>query len=441
MKKLLTILSLMLVAGLTAIGQTKSGIQFTEYQLDNGLHVIFHQDNSTPNVVVSLMYHVGAKNEDPSRTGFAHFFEHLMFEGSKNIPRGEYMKIVEAAGGSLNANTTQDRTYYYELMPSNQLELALWMESERMLHANVDTTGVNTQKGVVIEERKQSYENRPYGTFMEELGKRAFTVHPYQWQTIGYPEHIRNSNFEDIYTFYKTYYVPNNAVLIVAGDFDEKQAKEWIEKYFADIPRGTLPINRPTLVEPAQKGEIRDVVYDNIQLPAVFMGYHTPASGTKDAYALEILTSILSGGSSSRFKVNIDDKKLAMESVMFFFDTEHPGLAYVLGIANAGGTADEVEAAINAEIEKVRVELVSENEFKKAIAQKEFEVVSNLGSIENVAYELANGFTYFKDANRINRTLSFYSELTREDLLQVAKKYLSKDNRVVLHYLPKAEQK
>ncbi len=234
MKKTFIFFALLLAVVFTANGQTAK-IKLTEYDLPNGLHVIMHQDHATPNVVASIMYHVGAKNEDPTLTGFAHLFEHLMFEGSKHIARGDYFKVVQAAGGSLNANTTQDRTYYYELMPSNQLELALWMEAERMLHANIDTIGVNTQKGVVIEEKKQSYDTRPYGTWMYEVGRRAFTTHPYRWQTIGSEEHLRNASFGDVYNFYKTYYVPNNAVLVVAGDFDEAQAKQWIEKYFGGI--------------------------------------------------------------------------------------------------------------------------------------------------------------------------------------------------------------
>lgn len=438
MKKRLILLSFAFIFGFIANGQTQAKVEYTEYDLDNGLHVILHQDHTSPNVMVALMYHVGAKNEDPSKTGFAHFFEHLMFEGSENIDRGEYMKIIQANGGTLNANTTQDRTYYFEMMPANQLELALWMESERMLHAKIDTTGVNTQKGVVIEERKQSYENRPYGTWMEKLGQLAFTVHPYQWQTIGNPEHIRNATFDDINNFYKTYYVPNNAVLVVAGDFEEAQAKEWIQKYFGGIPRGTTEMFRPTAVEPLDKTEIREVVYDKVQMPALFMGYHSPAMGTKDAYALEILSSILHGGKSSRLKTNITDKGIALEAVVFPHIQEHPGLTYVIGIANAGGKLEDVEEAMNAEIDKVINELVTEEEFQMAIAAKEFEVANSLISIPSKTNMLADSYTYFKDAGRINNVLENYSSLTREDLRNAAKKYLTKNNRVVLYYLPES---
>src|SRR5690606_19417318 len=197
--------------GLTAQAQTE--IKFKEFKLDNGLHVIMHQDNSTPIVAVSVLYHVGSKNEDPERTGFAHFFEHLLFEGSENIGRGEYMKKIQSIGGTLNAYTSNDQTYYYEVVPSNYLETALYMESERMLHAKIDTVGVNTQREVVQEERRQRYENQPYGTILPEVLKRSYHVHPYQWPPIGSMEHLNSARLDEFMDFYKTFYVPNNAVL------------------------------------------------------------------------------------------------------------------------------------------------------------------------------------------------------------------------------------
>ena len=439
MKKQLILLALSLTTVFAVNGQTEK-LKFSEYDLPNGLHVILYENHKVPNVLVSLMYHVGSKNESPDKTGFAHLFEHLLFEGSENIGRGEYFKFVQAAGGSLNANTSQDRTYYFENMPSNELELALWMEAERMLHAKIDSIGIATQKGVVIEERKQTYDNQPYGTFVEELGKRAYKVHPYQWQPIGDPEHIINATDEDVTNFYKTYYVPNNAVLVIAGDFDVQQTKEWVEKYFGDIPRGTLPIYRPNIVEPVKTTEVRDTVYDNIQLPAVFMAYPAPAMGTKEAYAMNILSQILYGGKSSRLKTNLDDKGISVQTALFNRESEDQGLVYVLGIANMGKDAKEVEDAINIEMEKIYSELVSPEEFQMAIAAKEFEVANGLQSLSSVAESLASNYTYFKDASRINNELDFYSEITREDLLDVAKKYFQQSSRVTLYYLPASEQ-
>lgn len=440
-KRLILLLSFAFLVSYTAIGQTQAKVEYKEYDLDNGLHVILHQDHASPNVMVALMYHVGAKNETPDKTGFAHFFEHLMFEGSENIGRGDYMKILQANGAVFNANTSQDRTYYFEYMPANKLELALWMESERMLHAKIDTIGVNTQKGVVIEERKQTYDTKPYGTWMEKIGKLAFTVHPYSWPTIGYPEHIRNATFDDINNFYKTYYVPNNAVLVIAGDFEEGNAKELIQKYFGDIPKSTREMYRPTVVEPLDKTEIREIVYDKVQMPALFMGYHSPAMGTKDAYALEILGSILGSGKSSRFKTNISDKGLALQTAIIPFIQEHPGLTYVIGVPNANEKLENVEALLNEELERVSNELVSEDEFQMALAAKEYEVANELISVENKTEMFANFYTYFKDASLINKQLANYEKLTREDLRAVAKKYLQKNNRVVLYYLPESEKK
>ena len=436
MNKQFILFILFLCAFFTAKGQEEK-IKFTEFTLDNGLHVILHHDDTTPNVMVSIMYHVGSKNEDPERTGFAHLFEHLMFEGSENIGRGEFDKLVQAAGGTLNANTSFDRTFYFINVPSNELELALWMEAERMFHARIDTIGVNTQKNVVIEERKQNYDNRPYGTAFEEMLKRTFIEHPYRWSVIGDPEHIRSSTFKDVYNFYQTFYVPNNAVLVVAGDFDKAQAKEWIEKYFGSIPRGTLPIYRPNIQEPAQTEAVRDTVYDNIQLSAVFIAFRGPAAGTKEAYAMDLLTDILSSGKSARMTSNLDEKGLTARSGMYYLGLEDSGIIYAFGFANLGRDIKEVEDAILAEIERVRTELVSEEEFQMVQAAAEYSMAAQLRTLAGVSQALAFNHIFFNDANRINKELSFYGEITREDLLHVAQKYLQPQSKIVIYFLPK----
>src|SRR5690606_7193876 len=262
--------------------QSQTNIEFTEYTLENGLHVILHQDKTTPIVAVSVMYHVGSKNEDPEMTGFAHFFEHLLFEGSENLGRGEYFQTIQAAGGTLNANTSNDRTYYYQILPSNQLELGLYMESERMLHAKIDSIGIETQREVVKEERRQRMDNTPYGSVVEETMKRAFKVHPYKWSVIGSMDHLNSASYQDFMDFYDLFYVPNNAVLSIAGDIDIEATKILVGKYFDEIPKGTKEIPRPTVKEPQQTAEVRDTVFDNIQLPAVIQAYHIPAQGTDD---------------------------------------------------------------------------------------------------------------------------------------------------------------
>lgn len=430
--------SVLLAMGTLSATAQEGRIKFTEYDLPNGLHVVLHEDHTTPIVAVSVMYHVGSKNEDPQRTGFAHFFEHLLFEGSENIKRGEFMKLVQANGGVLNANTSHDRTYYFEELPSNQLELGLWMEAERMLHAKIDSVGIETQRKVVKEEKKQSYDNRPYGQLMNVVFENAFTVHPYHWMPIGKEQYIDQAKSSEFMDFYKTFYVPNNAVLVVAGDIKPEQAKEWINKYFASIPKGTKAIPRPTAVEPQQTQEKRVTFHDNVQLPAVILAYHAPKIGSDDFYALQLLNQLLSQGASSRLQKQIVDKdQKALAVGAFALPLEDPGIVMMFGIANMGVAPDALEKAMKAEIAKVRSELISEAEFKKLQNQAENDFVSENGRILGVAENLATNYTYFKNTNRINTELATYQKITREDLKRVAEKYLTDQNCLVVHYLPK----
>jgi predicted Zn-dependent peptidase len=424
----------------TIIGQTRK-IEFTEYKLDNGLNVILHQDNSTPIVAITVTYYVGSKNEKPDRTGFAHFFEHLMFEGSDNIKRGEIDNLIQNAGGQLNAYTSFDETAYFILLPSNQLELGLWIESERMLHLKIDSVGVETQRSVVKEERKQSIDNRPYGTFMEKVFSSAYKVHPYRWTPIGSAQYIDRATIEEFRNFWKTFYVPNNAVLSIAGDIKIEETKKLIEKYFLEIPKGALDIYRPKEVEPQQKSEVRDTVWDNIQLPGVITAYHIPAQGTDDYYALNLLTNLLSSGESSRlYKVIVDEKRLAIATGSFPFSLENPGLFIAYAISNAGIEAKSCEDAITAEIEKVQKELISEIEFQKIKNQIESDFISGNNKVLGIAQSLAKYHLFFGDANLINTELDRYSKVTREDIKRVANKYFTKENRVVLYYLPKSQK-
>ncbi len=417
-------------------------IQFEEYNLDNGLHVILHEDHSTPITAVSIMYHVGSKNEDPQRTGFAHFFEHLMFEGSPNIGRGEYFKTVESAGGSLNANTSFDRTFYYEILPSNQLELGLYLESERLLQLRIDSVGVETQRKVVKEERKQSYENRPYGSILEETFKRAYKVHPYKWLPIGSAQYIDEAKLQEFIDFHSEFYVPNNATLSIAGDINKEQTKELVNKYFSEIPKGTKEIFRPNVVEPPLIAEVRDSVYDNIQLPAVIQAYRIPAQGSTDYYALNMLTTLLSSGQSSRFyKRIVDEEQKAVSAMSIPFTLEDSGLFLAFAVCNMGVEINSVESLMDEEIKKVQDQLIDEKEFQKLQNQMENDFVSGNSRVGGIAENLANYYVYFGDTNLINTELERFMKVTREDIQRVAKQYLVKDNRVVLHYLPKSEKK
>ena len=437
-KILLFFVSCFAIANLFAQGQN---IAFEKYTLPNGLKVILHEDHSAPVVAVTALYHVGSKNEDTARTGFAHFFEHLLFEGTDNIKRGEFDKYVTNAGGELNANTSQDRTFYYELLPSNQLDLGLWLESERMMHAKIEQVGVNTQREVVKEEKRMRMDNRPYGSFLTEMLKRAFKVHPYRWAPIGSMDHLNAAKLEEFIQFYKTYYVPNNCVLSIAGDFNKAELKKKIEAYFGPIAKGNNAIVRPSIKEPALGAEVRDVIYDNVQLEGVFQAYRAPKQGGDEYYAFNVLSNILSGGESSRMnKVLVDNKQLAAAAQSVPFFNEDAGVLITLAIANMGVKADVLEKNMDSVVNDLKSGLVSEREFQKVKNQITTDLVKSKGTMAGIAENLANFEVYFGDANLVNTELEKYNKVTREDVLKVAQKYLNKDNRVVLYYVPKPKE-
>ncbi len=413
-------------------------IPFEEYDLENGLHVILHRDNTAPLVAVSMMYHVGSKNENPEMTGFAHFFEHLLFEGSENIPRGQFFNIVQNAGGTMNANTSNDRTFYYELFPSNHLETGLWLESERLLHAKVDQTGIETQRSVVKEERRQRYDNRPYGTLVEECMKRVFKSHPYNWSVIGSMDHIDAAQEHDYKNFYDTYYVPNNAVLCISGDFEITETKDLIYKYFGSVPRGENNVFRPEMIEPDLESELRDTIFDNVQLPAVVHIYRIPGFAQGDYFAVKLLSDMLSGGASSRLhKALVDEQQKAVYTGSFPFDLEHPGVVLQFAIGNMGVSVDELENAMDDEVISIQNHLMDEREYQKLMNQTETQLVYEKSSLLEIAEGLSTYYTYFKNTSMYNEQLQHFTAVTREDIQKVAKKYFKKENRVALHWLPK----
>jgi predicted Zn-dependent peptidase len=353
-----------------------------------------------------------------------------MFEGSPNIPRGGFFKMVQNAGGELNAFTSFDKTVYFITVPSNQLELAMWMESERMMHLKVDSIGIETQRGVVKEERRQSLDNRPYGSIIEQTFSHSYRVHPYRWVPIGSFQYIDQATYDEFYQFYKSFYLPNNACLVIAGDIDVQKTKALVDKYYGDIPKGTKEIYRPSVVEPPQTAEVRDTVHDNIQLPAVIEAYHMPAQGTKDYYALSMLTTLLSGGESSRLTKRLVDKEKIALGVQSFL---------LFGIANFGKSPKDIEASIQDEIQKVKDSLITDNELTKIRNEEETSFIEKNSTEQGKAIELANYHIFFGDTNLINSEIDKFMAVTKEDLRRVANQYLTEKNRTVLYYLPKTK--
>lgn len=415
-------------------------IKFEEYNLPNGLHVILHQDKSAPLVATVLHYRVGSRDENPQRTGFAHFFEHLMFEATDDIPRATIDKYIEGAGGSLNAYTSFDETVYHFEVPSNEIKLALWIESERMRKLHVETAGVETQRGVVKEERKNRNDNTPYGTWFEKMFKNLFTSSSYSWTPIGSAQHIDVATIAEFKEFYNKFYQPNNGTLVIAGDFDPKMAREYVDAYFGIYPKGA-EIKREEFKLPELPSEYRETVEDNkAQLPAVYIGYRGPKKGDPDSYAIDMLNTILAGGQSGRLYQRLVDKdQIAVQSYSFNQDLQYSGMLAAVGIVAPGKSTGEVERAIYSEIEKIQKDGVTDEEFQKARNSEEDKFIFGKKNALEKAQALAKYYVYFGNTNEINTELQRYYKVTKADIQRVAKQYFSPDKRVVLTYIPKAK--
>jgi predicted Zn-dependent peptidase len=460
-------------------------IDFKEFTLDNGLHVIMHQDNTTPLVATNLLYHVGSKNENPERTGFADLFSNLMFEGTENIERGQYKNIIRSKSGTLGARSNQDFTNYFALLPSNELELALYMESERMLHAKVDWTGVEKELNLK-EVNMRRVENQPYSSILPETMKRAYTTHPYQWTPSGSINQLNEATLEEFQQFYKDFYVPNNVTLTIAGDIDYVTTESMVRKYFSEIPKGTKPIYRPTITEPKKTAEVRDIIYDNIQTPAVIQAYNLPPRNHPDSHALYLLSTYLTGGNSSlMYKELVEKQQKASRLSATLLELEDGGLFIIEGRTNMGrdardvaaernefiyklgkgsGMSDEdtdkllkimandmyadnklgidpkeLDTEIDRLIKQVQEQGISEEELTKLKNIMEYQMVKdNYSLLQLLARDLVEAKVIFEDTNYINQVIEARAKVTKEDIQRVAKTYLDLNGRVVLYYLPKS---
>lgn len=432
------ILIVMFFTSAKLIAQEK--IDFKEYDLDNGLHVILHQDKTNPIACVDIWYHVGAKDEDTNRTGFAHLFEHMMFQGSQNVGKAEHFNYIQKAGGFVNGTTNQDRTNYFETVPSNQLELALWLESDRMSTLNVTQENFDNQREVVKEEKRQRYDNVPYGSRFYNLFRKAFPGQTYNWIPIGSMHDLNDAGLDYAQNFYKRFYNPNNAVLVIAGDIDYDNTISLVQKYFGTLKKGP-DVKRDYKEIIFNQGEVRDTVYEKVQLPSLYIAYKIPSVTSDENKTFNLLSSILTSGRSSRlYNELVYKRKLAKSVGSFVWDLELGGLFIINAMGLKNSDLKEIEDVINSEIEKVKAELVSGHELEKVKNESESDYLNRLQTIMGKADMLAGFYTFSRDPGMINTDLERVLKVTESDIIREAGKYLNNDNRVVLYYLPETSK-
>jgi zinc protease len=439
-------LSLLFVVALTcalaqvAVAQIK--IPYETYKMPNGLTVILSVDKTTPTVAVNIWYHVGSKNEMPGRTGFAHLFEHVMFTGSGHVPYGLHDKLTEGVGGSNNGSTTNDRTNYYETIPSNYLESALWLESDRMgyLLDTLNLDKLNAQRDVVKNERRQSYDNQPYGRVSEIFSAAMYPKgHPYSWPVIGSMTDLSAASEDDVKAFFRLYYAPNNATLAVVGDFDPAQAKTWIQKYFSDLPKGQN-VERPNVAAVKLDAGKRLVYEDRVQVPRLYIQWPTVGVKHDDDYPLSVMSSILSGSRTARLtKALVYDSQLASQVFAFQNSSEDVGVFQIVVIPRPEHTLTELEAAIDQVMQKFISEGSTAEELQKAKSGLELGFLRGLESNLGKANQLLDGAVFHNNPGQFSVDYQKTLAVTAADVKRVANAYLSR-SRIVLSVVPKGKK-
>jgi zinc protease len=418
-------------------------LAFTTHTLSNGLRVILLENRSVPVINLQVWYHVGSKDEQPGRTGFAHLFEHLMFKGSAHVGPDEHSRIIEAMGGFDNATTGDDTTHYFETFPSNYLERVLWLEADRMGSLNVSGANFESERQVVEEERRVRVDNQPYGSLEEDLRAAAFTVHGYHHTPIGSIADLKKATLADVRDFFNTYYKPNNATLVIVGDFNSNQALAWTKKYFDGIPASVKPIPRLDTPEPPQVAE-REVnkSYTNTPLPAVVIGYKIPPRYAPDAYALDLASDILAGGESSRLYQSLVYKdQIAVEAGGFGNFTEDPNLFWAYAIMNQGHTAEEGEKALLDVLDGLKEKPMDDEELEKAKNQEISGFILGRDTDQEKAVALAAAAVIGKDPELVNKDLDCYLKVTPADIQRVAKEYFVPEHATVLIVTPAQQKK
>ena len=436
MKKILTNAFL----AITFFALNAQEINIVEYDLDNGLHIILHQDNSAPVVSTVLQYHVGSKDEYTGIKGFAHLFEHMLGKETKNMKSGEWYKIYRSRGGDGNASTSVDLTSYYVTLPSNSLELALWRYSEIMLHPIIDQETIDVQREAVKEEKRQR-DNQPYGRFYQYLKENFFEVHPYKFPIIGFIEDLDGSSLEDFKDFKEKFYSPSNAVFVIAGDIDIDETKKLVSYYFDEVPdQGEKPIKSYPKEKPFEQKRVQE--FDpNIQIPALFYAFRTPSATERDSSVLNYISTYLSGGESSvLYKKLVDEKEMALAVQAINIDQEDYSMFAILILPQGETSFEDLINEVEVEISKIQKEMISENDYQKIQNNLENIYVSSLGSVSGISQSLARYHNIYEDASMINKISDIVRSVSIEEIQAVANKYLNKDQRLIMEYLPETNE-
>jgi zinc protease len=413
-----------------------------EYQrlvLPNGMVVILHQDRSTPITHVEIWYHVGAKNEKPGRTGFAHFFEHLMFKGSRNVEPEQHTSIIASIGGQANAYTNEDTTVFWQTIPSQYLPLILWMEADRMASLRIDEKTFVTEREVVKEERRMRIENPPFGTLNELIMKNAFDVHPYRHPVVGSMDDLNAATVDDVRDFYKTYYVPENATMMIVGDFDVDTATSLVNQYFGRVPKAAKPVPRDIPQEPKHTQERRVTLEEPWPLPAVVVAYQVPYNGHPESYPMFVMSKTLSDGNTSRiYRKLVYESGLALTAFGSSSFLEEPGIFSAVALVNPGKNPDDVEKALIAEFDKLKTQGITERELQRAKNQFARDYIVSRLSIKEKASQLGHAEVIQKDMATADGEFDTFQKVSLEDVKRVAQKYFVPEGRLVMRIMPRA---
>ena len=435
---LLALLGLVALQPSTTAATRPPKFNYTMTTLPNGLQVVFLEDHSTPIVHVELWYHVGSKNEKAGRTGFAHFFEHMMFKGSKNVEPEGHPSYISSVGGQSNAYTNEDSTVFWQTVPAQYLPLVLWLEADRMASLRIDEAAFKTEREVVKEERRMRIENQPYGRLNEIIYDHAFTVHPYKHPTIGSMKDLEAASLDDVRDFFRTYYVPSNATLVLVGDFDTKEAQALVTQYLGRVPKAAHEVPRDIPKEPPQTKEKRVTIEESWELPAVVVAHHITFDGHPDSYPLHIASKVLSDGQSSRiYRKLVYDKQLALAAFGGGNIIEHPNLFFAVAIVHPSKSPDEAIETLIAELDRLRNEPISAAELQQAKNQFARDYIFSRESNKDKASHLGHAVVIHDDIKTADGEFDIFMNITAADVQRVAKTYFTPESRLVMKVMPK----